>query len=30
MRKFGVIGVGHVGVTVAYTLVTKELPTSLS
>lgn len=29
MRKFGIIGVGHVGVTVAYTLVTKGLADEL-
>ncbi|APX71891.1 L-lactate dehydrogenase [Companilactobacillus allii] len=29
MRKFGVIGVGHVGVTVAYTLVTKGIADQL-
>lgn len=29
MRKFGVIGVGHVGVTVAYTLVTKGIADEL-
>lgn len=29
MRKFGIIGVGHVGVTVAYTLVTKGIADEL-